>query len=123
MRPAGYRERNITTGQKNVNVTLDGSGGIKTSPWVVDVDLSAANPNPDFIHWIGNSCRIKIEPEHPEHFDPRLPQKYCPVVKGHFDLGVVTKGTYRYCISVLEDSQPGNDAAVFRIDPDYKVDR
>lgn len=117
-----YGERNIAVAIRNVNVTLDNAGGITTAPWVVDVDLTAANPNPDSIHWIGTGCRIKIEPDHPEHFNPRLPQKYRGSVTGKFDVNAPA-ATYKYCISVLETPAAGPDTAVYRVDPDYKVER
>ncbi len=110
--------------QKSVDVTLLPAGGITIQPWLVDVDLRAANANPDFIHWKGNGCRIMIEPEHPEHFSARLWHGYKKSVNGTFDRSVVQTGTYKYSISVLADSlSSDDDAAVYRIDPDYKVDR
>jgi len=101
---------------KGVGVALVGAS-ITIDPWIQTVSKSAG----DFILWsANNNCKIKIEPVHPEHFNPRLEDKYKKNVRGYIDAGA-TEGTYKYCISVLEDS-PG-DAAVYHVDPDYKVDR
>jgi hypothetical protein len=109
--------------EKPVEVILE-KGGITIVPWVVDVDLKDANNSPDSIKWTGNRCRIKIEPDHPEHFKPRLWHGYKKNVKGDFDRNVVQSGSYKYSISVLADSQSTeDDVAVYCIDPDYKVDR
>lgn len=111
---------------RDVDVELK-NGGITVVPWSVTINIKKGQPGyPDFIKWHGKGCRIKIEPDHPDHFSPPLPEKYKGTVDGCID-EKVPNGTYKYRVSVLErkanDAAEDDDVAVYSVDPDYKVDR
>jgi len=104
---------------KPVTVKLTSTSAVTIDPWVVEISKIAK----DSIKWQGRGCRIRIEPDHPEHFSPELPQEYDKTVKGAFAADVPL-GTHHYQISVLELEKKGSyKLRVYRIDPDYKVDR
>ena len=111
---------------RDVSVELQ-DGGIMVAPWSVSINIKKGGSGyPDFIKWHGKGCRIKIEPDQPDHFSPRLPEKYKGTVDGYID-EKVPNGTYKYRVSLLEskanDAAEDDAVAVYSVDPDYKVDR